>query len=398
MTGNPPRVAFFTDCFHEVNGVALTSRQLDAFAHSRALPFFSVHVGPQTTVKSNGAYTRMELRRSLASVPLDAGMSFDVFCLRYWAHVKRELRRFRPDLIHITGPGDCGLLGALLARQLRVPLVASWHTNLHEFGARRLERLLIGFVPQKIALRAGHHAERWVLRQLQRFYGLSRVLLAPNPELIDMLESATGKRTFLMQRGVDATLYSPERRDRTDEIFSIGYVGRLSPEKNVSVFAEIERHLIADNLGSFRITVVGQGSEREWLKQNVSRAEFAGVLQGNALARAYANMDVFVFPSETDTFGNVVLEALASGLPTVVASAGGPKFLIEEGITGFAVTDASGFATAIATLMRNPSRRLHMAQAARASAVARSWDSVFEKVYEAYGQALAKSSNAAPSE
>jgi len=397
MTGNPPRVAFFTDCFHEVNGVALTSRQLDAFAHSRALPFFSVHVGPQTTVESNGAYTRLELRRSFASVPLDAGMSFDVFGLRYLAPVKRELRRFRPDLIHITGPGDCGLLGAMLAWQSGVPLVASWHTNLHEFGARRLERFLNGFVPRKIVLRTGQVAERLILRQLQRFYGLSRVLLAPNPELIDMLESTTGKRTFLMQRGVDATLYSPERRDRSDDVFTIGYVGRLSPEKNVSVLAAIEQHLIADKLGSFRIIIVGQGSEREWLRQNVSHAEFAGVLQGKALARAYANMDVFVFPSETDTFGNVVLEALASGLPTIVASGGGPKFLIEEGVTGFIAADAAGFAAAIATLMRDPARRVRMAQAARASAVARSWDSVFEKVYSAYSEALAKSSAAAPS-
>jgi phosphatidylinositol alpha 1,6-mannosyltransferase len=270
MTGRPPRVAFFTDCFHEVNGVALTSRQLDGFARGRALPFFSVHVGPKTTVRSDGAYTAVELQRSAASIPLDAGMSFDTLGLRHRELVKRELRRFRPDVIHITGPGDCGLLGALLAWDLRVPLVASWHTNLHEFGARRLERALTGFVSKNWAQRAGSMSERWILRRLITFYGMSRVLLAPNPELTAMLQSATAKPTFLMQRGVDADLFSPDRRCRADSVFTIGYVGRLSPEKNVHILVEIEQHLLRNNLGSFRIIVVGQGSEREWLERNLS--------------------------------------------------------------------------------------------------------------------------------
>jgi len=100
-------------------------------------------------------------------------------------------------------------------------------------------------------------------------------------------------------------------------------------------------------------------------------------------------MDVFAFPSETDTFGNVVQEALASGLPTLVASGGGPKFLIQPGITGFVANDAAGFADAIATLMRDPAKQQRMSQAARLQALGISWDSVFQKVYLAYEFALA---------
>ena len=97
MLQTPPRVAFFTDCFHEVNGVALTSRELDGFARQRGLPFLSLHAGPVTRVRNDGAYTSIELKRSVASVPLDAGMHFDVLALRHCTLVRRELVRFQPD-------------------------------------------------------------------------------------------------------------------------------------------------------------------------------------------------------------------------------------------------------------------------------------------------------------
>ncbi|MDQ6677898.1 MAG: glycosyltransferase, partial [Acidobacteriota bacterium] len=338
-----PRVAFFTDCFYEVNGVALTSRELDRFAHERGLPFFSLHVGPKTTVRRDGEHTTMELKRSPVCMPLDAGMSFDILALRHLTRVRRALTAFQPDLVHITGPGDCGLLGALLAWQIGVPIVASWHTNLHEFGARRLERVLGAAAPKRWAAAVGAVSERGMLRALKAFYGSGSVLLAPNPELIAMLESGTGRPAFLMRRGVDTKLFSPEQRDRKDNLFTIGYVGRLSPEKNVRLLAEIEHELVAQGFDRFRILIVGQGSQREWLQANVQRAEFTGVLKGEALARAYANMDVFAFPSDTDTFGNVVLEALASGAPAVVTAGGGPKFLIEDGVTGFVATGKAAF-------------------------------------------------------
>ena len=180
-----------------------------------------------------------------------------------------------------------------------------------------------------------------------------------------------------MERGIDTELFSPQKRDRRDSAFTIGYVGRLSPEKNVRMLARLQRPDV-------RFLIVGQGSQREWLEANLANAEFTGVLRGEALARAYANMDAFVFPSETDTFGNVVLESLASGLPTMVTAGGGPKFLVKDGITGFVSKDASGFARAIDQLICDPDRRASMGRAAREYALGISWDSVFEKVYAAY--------------
>jgi glycosyltransferase involved in cell wall biosynthesis len=264
MTEAPPRIAFLTDCFHEVNGVALTSRQLDSFARRRNLPFLSVHVGPQTKTWTDGSVTTVELKRSPASVPLDAGMHFDTLCLRHLSRVKKAMQAFEPDIIHITGPGDGGLLGFVLSLQLRIPLVASWHTNLHEFGARRLERI--------VGNRAiGTAAERGILHLLSLFYGAARVQLAPNPELIEMLEQRTRKPAFLMQRGIDTILYSPEKRDREEGVFTIGYTGRLSTEKNVRFLPEIERALIAAGHTNYRFLIVGQGAERPWLEANLKR-------------------------------------------------------------------------------------------------------------------------------
>jgi phosphatidylinositol alpha 1,6-mannosyltransferase len=387
MMGTSPRVAFLTDCFHEVNGVALTSRQLDAYARRRGMPFFSMRTGPQTGVTTDGPVTTMEIKRSGASIPLDAGMHFDPLCLRYLPQVRRALRVFRPDVIHITGPGDCGLIGFLLSLQMRVPLVTSWHTNLHEFGARRLERVLNVVLPENFTRVIGKVSEGQMLNILTMFYSFGDLLLAPNPELIGMLERRTKRPAYLMQRGIDTELYRPSRRTRTDGVFTIGYTGRLSTEKNVRFLAEIERGLIAAGRTDYRFLIVGQGAERPWLEANLQRVEFTGVLKGEALAEAYANMDVFAFPSDTDTFGNVVMEALASGLPTIVTGNGGPKFLVREGVTGFVAHDAEVFIRRVDELLMNPVKRAAMSAAAREFAMGISWDSVFELVYAAYGKA-----------
>ncbi len=384
MSAAPPRVAFFTDCFHEVNGVALTSRQLHGFASRRGFPFFSAHAGTANIVTNEATMTTLEFQRSRWSVPLDAGMAFDPFWARHLRRIHRVLEPFAPDLIHITGPGDAGLLGLTLARQLRVPLVASWHTNLHEFGARRLEQALRRVLPARWAATLGRFAERQIFHALQWFYRFGRVLLAPNPELIEMLERTTHRPVFPMGRGVDTHLFHPAKRTRTDDVFTIGYAGRLSPEKNVQELASIEQALLARGHQRFRFLIVGQGSERAWLQQHLRQAEFTGVLRGEPLARAYANMDVFAFPSRTDTFGNVIQEALASGVPAVVTDEGGPKYLIQEGTTGFVAQNVEEFADAIERLLLLPEQKAKMVRAAREHALQISWDAVFETVYRAY--------------
>ncbi|MGP0076148.1 MAG: glycosyltransferase [Bryobacteraceae bacterium] len=377
------RVAFFTDSFHEVNGVALTSREFVRFARRRSLPMFSLHAGPRTCVFQEDSVTTFEFHRGLVKCRLEHDLAIDLLLLRYLSKLRPALAKFKPDLVHITGPSDSGILGAILAHELGVPLVASWHTNLHEFGARRLAQML-RFLPERACSSAASWFEVKALNRCVWFYGLAKLVFAPNAELVQMLAERTGRPAFLMSRGIDTELFSPGRRDRHDGDFVIGYVGRLSPEKNVRLLAAIEQALIRAGMSNYRFLIVGYGSEHAWLSSVMERATLPGVLRGEDLARAYASMDAFVFPSATDTFGNVVLEAMASGVPAIVTREGGPKYLIDPGENGQLASSAEEFARWILQWSRDPERLPEMRVRARQSAERYSWDAVWENVYRRY--------------
>jgi phosphatidylinositol alpha 1,6-mannosyltransferase len=152
---------------------------------------------------------------------------------------------------------------------------------------------------------------------------------------------------------------------------------------------EIRKELEQIGTKNFRFVIVGHGGDEAWLREHLRGAEFTGVLRGEALATAYANMDLFVFPSHTDTFGNVVLEALASGVPAIVTPDGGPRTIIADSQTGRdgkigRIVPDDRFASAIAELINDPGRLAQMRKAAREYALTASWDSVFEGIYAAY--------------
>lgn len=377
-----PRVAFFPDSFHEVNGVAHTSRQFEAFARRRNLPFLCVRAGGRKpALEVDGPVWTLELPRGFLSFAVEKDLRIDPLFPRHIKQVRETLARFQPDLIHITGPSELGLAAALLAHRLRLPLAASWHTNLHEYAARRAHRFL-RLLPRGASAPAARAIERRAMKLMSWFYARAGVLFAPNPELCAELQCATGRPCHLMPRGVDAELFHPARRRRQpgDNEFVLGYVGRLSVEKNVRLLARIQNAL-SRMQKKFRI--VGHGAEESWLRAHLPGAEFTGVLKGEALAQAYAGMDLFLFPSHTDTFGNVVLEALASGVPAIVTPDGGPASIVRDGETGRIVPDDQ-FAAAIAELLGNPAKLAAMRGAARAYALTASWDAVFEGMYAAY--------------
>jgi phosphatidylinositol alpha 1,6-mannosyltransferase len=250
-----PRVAFFTDSFHEVNGVALTSREFAGFAQRRGYPFFSVHAGRETKHWREGTFETFELANSKVVVGLEHDLAFDLLFLRHYRSMRRKLAEFRPDVVHVTGPSHAGLLGLLLAHQMRVPIAASWHTNLHEFASRRLAKEMewLSAGPRRGIAKL---TERATLDITLQFYRVARILFAPNPELVDMLSARLKRPSFLMQRGIDTKLFSPARRTRKDGDFTIGFVGRLSPEKNVRLLVELERALQAAGAQDCRFMIV----------------------------------------------------------------------------------------------------------------------------------------------
>ena len=371
--------------------MAHTSRNFVTYAERHGLPFLCVRAGGRAKAFEQVEELRtLELGRSWGSVRMEKDLEFDTLFWRHVGTIRRELERFRPDVIHITGPSELGMFGAYFAWEMGVPLAASWHTNVHEYAARRM-----GWLTRHLSARHGAATERGVeggtLWATSQFYKLAKVLFAPNDELCGMLEKTTGRPCFLMQRGVDTELFSPlhRTRDEGDRTLVLGYVGRLSVEKNVALLARVERELVAMDVAGVRFLVVGHGSEEAALRKELAQAEFAGVLRGTALAVAYANMDMLVFPSHTDTFGNVVLEALASGVPAVVTPDGGPKYIVRDQETGF-VTGDDNFAGAVAELVRDRARLEQMRLSARKYALGCSWDAVFDRVYAGYQTALVR--------
>jgi phosphatidylinositol alpha 1,6-mannosyltransferase len=380
-----PRIAYFPDSFHEINGVAHTSRHFEAFARRRNLPFLCVRAGDrEESLIQDGNVWTLELPRGIFSFGLEKDLRFDPVFPRHVPLIEDTLARFSPDLIHITGPSEVGMLGAGLAHYLGLPLAASWHTNVHEYAARRADWFL-RMLPKERADATEQKIEDLTLAAAAKFYSVARILFAPNRNLCKLLERATGRECRLMPRGVDAELFHPAKRVRRagDNEFVLGFVGRLSIEKNVAQLAAIQDELERMGITNFRFLIVGHGAEQNWLRERLHRAEFPGVLRGEALSAAYASMDLFVFPSHTDTFGNVILEAMASGVPAVVTPDGGPCTIVRDGQTGRIVPDER-FSAAVAEILTDPAKHETMRIAARAYSLTASWDAVFDGVYDAY--------------
>jgi glycosyltransferase involved in cell wall biosynthesis len=383
----PIRAAFFADSYLEVNGAAMTSQRLVGYARDNDYPYLCIHGGRENLSYKDGSVGYLRLKRSPVSIKLDEDLAYDPLFQRHTNRVLRALAEFKPDVLHITGVNDVSIVGAYLAWKLHLPLVGSWHTNVHEFAARRLTRLF-GFLPDASLSKFTNFTERKIMDGAVLYYKMPQVVLAPNQELIDALGKGTGRTSVLMSRGVDTEMFAPAKRTANDAVFRMGFVGRLRAEKNVRLLVDLEQELIKAGRTNFEFLIVGEGNEREYLEKNLKHANFTGFLDGEGLSEAYANMDVFVFPSETDAFGNVTQEAFASGVPAIVTNQGGPKFVVKHGETGFIAENLADFTKFTIELMDDPAKLNTLKLRAREFSMSRSWEAVFKGVFDAYRQAL----------
>lgn len=365
----------------------MTCKRLTDYAESNAFPYLVIYADKKTAIETKGSVTYLSLKRSPISFPLDEDLAYDPLFQRHTNRVLRAVMDFKPDVIHITGLNDVSIIGSYLAWKLQVPLVGSWHTNIHEFAAQRLTKML-RFMPVASARKISQFAERKILDGSVLYYKMPKVVLAPNQELVDLLGKGTKRSAFLMGRGVDAEKFSPQHRTVSDGVIRLGSVGRLRAEKNVRKLVDIERALTKAGLANFEFLIVGEGSEREYLEKNLKHAKFTGFLSGDDLSEAYANMDIFLFTSETDAFGNVAQEASASGVVPIVSDKGGPKFLVDHGKSGFIAGNIDEFVKYTIELMNDRGKLLAMKEKARERALSKSWESVFEGVYDGYREAL----------
>ncbi len=364
--GELPRVAIVADGIGAMHGVTRTIEEI----RERGVDGFEIEV----------IGTDRNVDRRLAAVadveiPHYPGMEIGVPSLP--AAVEAITDR-RYDLIHVCAPGPSGVAAALLARAMEIPLVGSYHTELAAYAG----------------LRSGDPALELSARfAVAAFYSQCRLVLSPSCAADDALAELgiSARRIVRWDRGVDARRFDPQLRDERllPGELSVLYAGRISKEKNVDLLADA--FAIAHQRDPrLHLVLAGGGPEQPRLKERLGEhATFLGWLEGSALAIAYASADVFCFPSETDTFGQVVLEAQASGVPVLAVDAGGPRELIADGVDGLLrPARAESLADALVELAGAPGLRQRLGRAARLGVEQRTWERALERLGDGYRSAL----------
>jgi glycosyltransferase involved in cell wall biosynthesis len=351
-----------------MHGVTHTIEQI----RERGVPGFEVEVVGTDPGVDRRLPAAVELE-----IPFYAGMRLGVPGL---PDLVETLAEGRYDLIHVTAPGPAGVAATLLSRVTGAPLLASYHTELATYAG----------------LRTGDDAVEALSRMaLGAFYGAPQTVLSPSPAADrSLLELGTEEsRIGRWERGVDTDRFDPAKgeRDAFSGEFKVLYAGRLTREKGAELLAEsFERAHAADP--RLHLLLAGGGPEEAELRERLGeRATFLGWLDGEELPRAYASADAFLFASTTDTYGQVILEAAASGLPVVAVAEGGPAALVENRHTGLLCRpDPDHLAGALLRLASSPALRQRLAAAAR-HARARSWERSLEQLAGGYARALAAS-------
>jgi glycosyltransferase involved in cell wall biosynthesis len=371
-----PRVALFTDTFDEVSGVGKTFQRLAAYCQrvGHPLDIFTVAAGPGST-EARGAVRIHRIRPRLA-LEYYPGLFFDLLPLDDTALSYARDQEF--DVIHVATPGHMGITGLYLANKHGLPVVGSYHTEFPRYvSSRVLAQCPLSVAEDEDALDYIEEVStRLTWDFLASFYDCCQQVLVPSEATRAQVAERLRAPLALFERGVDTAQYSPAWRTRPAEAEPrVLYVGRLAIEKNLAwLTAAARRH------PEWQVVIVGDGPLRETMQTELPQAQFTGFLAGEALSRAYADADVFACPSLTETFGNVVLEAQASGLPAVVGHQGGPQEIIAPGVTGLVATNAAEFEAHLAALMADPRRRAAFGAAARERAAQRDWDGVFERL------------------
>lgn len=278
----------------------------------------------------------------------------------------------RPDLVHVATEGPLGRSALLAAEDLGLPLSSSYHTNFHDYSRHYGLGILRGLVE----------------RYLRRFHNRTRVTMVPSPDLLQQLDKAGYANLTTLGRGVDTVLFSPAKRDPAlraqwgagpaDPVLL--HVGRVAPEKNIPLALAAFKRIKAAQPNA-RMVVAGDGPLRPGFASAHPGVLFTGELKIEDLTRHYATADIFLFPSMSETFGNVLLEACASGLATVSFDYAAPQTYIRPGDNGLlaAFGDEAAWLEQACALAADPARINRLRLAARSTAEGLGWDAVIDR-------------------
>ncbi|HXN39533.1 MAG TPA: glycosyltransferase, partial [Solirubrobacteraceae bacterium] len=370
-----PRVAILADGIGSTHGVTRTIEEI----RQRGVAGFEIEV-----VGTDPEVDRRLPAVAEIDVPFYPGLKIGIPSLPAAVHTLAGLDGERFDAIHVCSPGPAGIAGALLARALALPLVGSYHTELTAYadlrsGERRLAQTM------DLAMSA--------------FYNACDVVLSPSPAADQALAALAvpAERVLRWDRGVDTQRFDPSLRDGSllPGAVKVMYSGRITREKGADLLADtflLARERALTQTGqNLHLVLAGGGPEQERLRERLGdSATFLGWLEGAELARAYASADIFLFASATDTFGQVILEAQASGLPTIAVAKGGPLSLIEHRVNGLLCdADARQLADAVVELAGSPLLREHLSRAALRRVRERTWEQALALLGRGYERALA---------
>lgn len=381
-----PRVGLFVDAPDHTSGVATTLRSWNAEA-ARAGAGLRIHYCGAEGLFPNSVCFRPEGRVTLG---VYQGLQL---CMPSVLEVFRAFQAAPPEVVHLSTPGPMGLLGLIAARRAGVPVVGTYHTDFPSYAAN---------------LTGDPQMEMTSWRFMRWFYGQMDRVAAPSTDIRAKLirQGIPPERVSVVGRGVNTGAFSPSHRDPAlRESWGPGirhwllYVGRVSREKNLPCLAEAYRQ-IAAHRRDIGLVVVGEGPYLEDLRRDLAGLPvvFAGLQRGEALARHYASADLFVFPSLTDTFGVVLLEAQASGLPVLVSAEGGPKDCVVDGVTGHIVEPMNPtlLSRRIESALADDLERLRMGDEARRWAVQQTPARSFEAFWDLHTEHLRPADAVAP--
>lgn len=359
------KIAIFTDTYvPDINGVA------------RTLTHFTDYLDNQNI--SYKVFAPDSLSNEYVSSHIHRFKSYSFFlypeCRLAFPNLSRlklELEEFSPDIIHVATPFNMGLCGVYLAKKLSIPLVGSYHTDFDHY---------LKFYDLKFFSKILWKYMNW-------FHKPFKKLFVPSNETLTQLKYHGFTNLEVWPGGVDCQLFHPFYEKQAireqwgiSKKYLLTYVGRLAPEKDVNTLLEVAKSLPAEINEEVQWFVIGDGPQREELQiEAPENMTLTGYLTGEQLAEIYSASDLFVFPSPTETFGNVVIEALASGTPAITANSGGVKNIIKEGVTGYLCETGNvmEFTNAIWKLLENDDLRKQMGIDGRNYALTHNWDKIF---------------------
>jgi phosphatidylinositol alpha 1,6-mannosyltransferase len=372
------RIALFSEVYWPmVSGVGVTLVRLTEALEQRG---HQIRVYSANYALPKGQPDRPEVHRS-PSVPLflypDVQWAFPRL-----RDVIDDAARFRPDVVHVATEFALGLAGLKAARQLRLPLVASAHTDYDKYAAR---------YGVDWALRVGWHYLRW-------FYGQAHRVLCPSRIYEEHLHTRGVLHTGVWSRGVDPAHFHPRfRSEAYRQALGLGpndllvtYIGRIAKEKNLRQLLTAWNALASER-GSAQLALVGRGPlEDEIRRRELPGVHVLGLMHDRDLSEAYASADIFVFPSATETFGNSLLEAMGSGLPSLAASAGGVLEFAQHARNSWLVSpnSAPALTVGLRRLIQDAALRGSLAEGALQTARERGWDQVYDRLLEDYREAM----------